>query len=162
IFLGSDLSTQIGSLALLPQVVAAVRVPVIAAGGFSDANRVAAALSMGAVAVQVGTAYLLCHEATTTALHRAALAGPRTEHTALTNLITGRPARGIVNRLMRELGPLADTPPEFPLATAAIAPLKAAAEAIGRDDFSTLWCGQDASGCREIPAADMTRRLAGV
>ena len=162
IFLTVDLSTQLGTMALLPQVLRAVRVPVIAAGGIADARGVQAALALGAAGVQVGTAYMLCPEATTTALHRAALQSPRAEHTVLTNLITGRPARGILNRLMKELGPLSDAPPAFPLATAALAPLKAAAEKLGRDDFSTLWSGQNATGCREIPAAELTRQLAGL
>ncbi|MET0541921.1 MAG: nitronate monooxygenase [Variovorax sp.] len=160
IFLSADLGTQIGTMALLPQVVQAVRVPVIAAGGIADANGVAAAMALGAAGVQVGTSYMLCPEATTTALHRAALKSVRTEHTVLTNLITGRPARGMLNRLMKDLGPLSEAPPEFPLATAALVPLKAAAEALGRDDFSTLWSGQNASGCREVPAAELTRALA--
>lgn len=160
IFLSDDLSTQIGTLALLPQVVRAVRIPVIAAGGIADAAGVRAALALGAAGVQIGTSYLLCPEATTTALHRTALQSERAEHTALTNLITGRPARGIINRLMKELGPLSDAPPAFPLATAALAPLKAAAEKLGRDDFSTLWAGQNASGCRDMPAAELTRALA--
>ncbi|MDB5745117.1 MAG: 2-nitropropane dioxygenase [Polaromonas sp.] len=160
IFLSDDLTTQIGTMALLPQVVRAVRIPVIAAGGIADAPGVKAALALGAAGVQVGTSYLLCPEATTTALHRAALKSGRAEHTALTNLITGRPARGMLNRLMKELGPLSAAPPAFPLATAALAPLKAGAEQRGRDDFSTLWSGQNASGCRELPAAELTRALA--
>ena len=160
LFLSDDLTTQVGTLALLPQVLRAVSVPVIAAGGIADAHGVQAALALGAAGVQVGTSYLLCPEATTTALHRAALQSDRAEHTALTNLITGRPARGMYNRLMRELGALSDAPPAFPLATSALMPLKAAAEKLGRDDFSTLWAGQNASGCREIPAAELTRRLA--
>jgi nitronate monooxygenase len=159
IFLTDDLTTQVGTMALLPQVVRAVKVPVIAAGGIADRDGVAAALALGAAGVQVGTSFLLCHEATTTSLHRAALQSPRAEHTTLTNLITGRPARGIHNRLMKELGALSDAPPAFPLATAALAPLKAAAEKQGRDDFSTLWSGQNASGCRAIPAADLLRSL---
>lgn len=161
IFLSDDLSTQIGTMALLPQVVRAVKVPVIAAGGIADRDGVAAALGLGAAGVQIGTGYLLCPESTTTALHRAALKdGARAEHTVLTNLITGRPARGILNRLMKTLGPLSDAPPEFPLATAALAPLKTAAEKLGRDDFSTMWSGQNATGCHEIPAAELTRLLA--
>ncbi len=160
LFLSDDLTTQVGTLALLPQVLRAVRVPVIAAGGIADAKGVKAALALGAAGVQVGTSYLLCPEATTTALHRAALKSDRTQHTALTNLLTGRPARGMYNRLMRELGPLSDAPPDFPLATSALMPLKAAAEKLGRDDFSSLWAGQNASGCREIPAAELTRQLA--
>jgi nitronate monooxygenase len=160
IFLGDDLTTQVGTMALLPQIVRAVRIPVIAAGGIADASGVAAALTLGAAGVQVGTSYLLCPEATTTPLHRAALTGPRAAHTVLTNLITGRPARGMRNRLLDELGPLSDAAPDFPLATAALAPLKAAAEKLGRDDFSTLWSGQNATGCRAIPAAQLTRELA--
>ncbi|QBJ78798.1 nitronate monooxygenase family protein [Aquitalea sp. USM4] len=159
-FLDMDLDSQLGSLALLPQIVAAVEVPVIAAGGIADANGVAAAMRLGAAGVQVGTAYLLCDEADTTPLHRAALASTRREHTALTTLFTGRPARGIVGRVMQELGPLPAGVPAFPLATAAIAPLRTAAEALGRDDFTPLWCGQNASGCRAIPAAQLTRELA--
>ncbi|HVF62545.1 MAG TPA: nitronate monooxygenase [Casimicrobiaceae bacterium] len=161
-FLDDDLTTQVGTIALLPQIVRAVRVPVIAAGGIADAKSVAAALSLGAAAVQVGTAYLLCPESTTSKVHRAALASEAAQHTALTNLFTGRPARGIVNRLMREIGPMNTLAPEFPLATAAIAPLRAKAESQGSGDFSPLWCGQNASGCREVPAGQLTRELAGL
>ncbi|QTF93362.1 nitronate monooxygenase [Halomonas sp. BM-2019] len=133
IFLSDDLTTQLGTLALVPQVKAAVGVPVIAAGGIADARGVAAALALGAEAAR---------------------------HTALTNLYTGRPARGILTRLMRELGPMSDAAPAFPLATAAIAPLRAAAEAAGSGDFSPLWAGQNASGCREVPAAEVVAALA--
>lgn len=159
-FLSDDLTTQVGTFALIPQIVQRVRVPVIAAGGIADARGVAAALALGAAGVQVGTAYLLCPEATTSAVHRAALKSEAARHTALTNLFTGRPARGIVNRLMRELGPISDAPPAFPLAAAAIAPLRSRAESQGSGDFSPLWCGQNASGCREIPAAQLTQELA--
>jgi nitronate monooxygenase len=141
--------------------VRAVKCPVIAAGGIADREGVAAALALGAAGVQVGTAYLLCAEAATSAVHRAALKDPQAGHTALTNLFTGRPARGIVNRFMREKGPLSPLAPAFPLATAAMAPLRARAEAAGSRDFSPLWAGQNASGCREIPAAQLTRELAG-
>ncbi len=160
IFLSSDLSTQVGTFALLPQIVRAVKCPVIAAGGIADANGVAAALRLGAAGVQVGTAYLLCPEATTSAIHRAALQSDAARHTALTNLFTGRPARGIVNRVMKELGPVSNAPPAFPLATAAIAPLRARAEAAGKGDFTPLWSGQNASGCKAIPAAQLTLELA--
>jgi nitronate monooxygenase len=160
-FQTEDLTTQVGTFALLPQIVRAVKVPVIAAGGIADAKGVAAALSLGAAAVQLGTAYLLCPEATTSALHRRALKSEQARHTALTNLFTGRPARGIVNRIMRELGAMSDAPPEFPLATSAIAPLRAKAEAAGSSDFSPLWSGQNPSGCKEIPAGQLTRELAG-
>ncbi len=160
IFLSKDLSTQIGTFALLPQVVRAVKLPVIAAGGIADAQGVAAAMALGAAGVQVGTAYLLCPEATISAIHRAALKGEGARHTALTNLFTGRPARGIMNQALRELGPMSSAPPAFPLATSAIAPLRAKAESQGSGEFSPLWSGQNASGCKEIPAAQLTRELA--
>jgi nitronate monooxygenase len=154
-----DLSTQLGTFALLPQVVRAVRCPVVAAGGIADAPGVAAAMALGAAGVQVGTAYLLCDEATTSAVHRAALQSPAAAHTALTNLFTGRPARGIVNRFIREHGPLSPLAPAFPLATAAIAPLRAKAEGRGSGDYSPLWAGQNVSGCRAVPASEVTRAL---
>ena len=156
-----DLTEQAGLFALLPRIVQAVRVPVIAAGGIADAQGVAAAMALGAAGVQVGTAYLLCPEASTSALHRAALQSPAAGHTALTTLFSGRPARGIVNRVMRELGPLAAPTPEFPLATTAIAPLRAKAESQDCGDFSPLWSGQNASGCKVIGAAALTLELVG-
>ena len=160
-FLSDDLTRQAGTFALLPQLVRALRIPVIAAGGIADARGVAAALALGASAVQIGTSYLLCDEATTHAVHRAALRSDAATHTALTNLFSGGIARGIVNRLMRELGPIHPLAPPFPLAAAAIAPLRAHAERAGRGDFSPLWAGQNTSGCRGIGAAALTRELAG-
>jgi nitronate monooxygenase len=159
-FLSRDLTAQMGTLALVRQVVDAVRVPVIAAGGIADAKGVAAAMALGAAGAQVGTAYLLCPEAATTPLHRAALRSDGARHTALTNVFTGRPARGIVNRVMREIGPLSPMAPEFPLALNAISPLRMRAEAAGSSDFSPLWAGQNATGCREISAGELTRQLA--
>jgi len=160
IFLTDDLTTQLGTFSLVPQVVRRVKVPVIAAGGIVDAKGVAAAFALGACGVQAGTAYLLCPEATTSAVHRAALKSDAARHTALTNVFTGRPARGIVNRVMREVGPISTAVPQFPLATAAMAPLRAKAEARGSGDFSPLWSGENATGCREAPAAEVTRELA--
>lgn len=159
-FLSDDLTTQVGTFALLPQIVQEVKVPVIAAGGIADARGVAAAMALGAAGVQVGTAYLLCPEATTSPLHRAALKSEEAGHTAITNLFTGRPARSIVNYIMKELGPMSSAVPPFPLATSAIAPLRAKAESRGSTDFTPLWSGQNASGCREISAALLTRELA--
>ena len=159
-FLSEDVSTQVGTLALVPQLVQAVKVPVIAAGGIADAKGVAAAMALGAAGVQVGTAYLLCSEATTTTLHRAALKSDAARVTALTNLFTGRPARGIMNRIMRELGPMSAVAPAFPLAASAIAPLRAAAESLGNSDFSPLWAGQNTTGCKEVAAGALTRELA--
>lgn len=164
-FLSADLSRQMGTFALVPQIVARVKVPVIAAGGIASAEGVSAAMKLGATGVQVGTAYLLCPEATTSPIHRAALkSGLKSEqarHTAMTNLFTGRPARGIVNRLMRELGFINPAAPEFPLAAVAVAPLRAKAESRGSGDFSPLWAGQNVTGCREIPAAELTQLMAG-
>jgi nitronate monooxygenase len=159
-FLSEELSSQLGTFALLPQIVQAVQLPVIAAGGIADAQGVRAAMALGAAGVQVGTAYLCCDEASTSAIHRAALLSPAARHTALTNLFSGRPARGIVNRVIRERGPISALAPEFPLATAAIAPLRAKAESQGSGDFSPLWAGQNASGCKAIGAAELTRELA--
>ena len=166
-FLSGDLSTQVGTFALLPQIVAAVKVPVIAAGGIANAAGVRAAMGFGAAAVQVGSAYLQADEAKTSAIHRAALQGlqlnthgydPR--HTALTNLFTGRPARGIVNHVMQKLGAINASAPDFPTSTAAIAPLRAAAEAMGLGDYSPLWAGQHAATSRAAPAAVITAELA--
>ena len=164
-FLSPDLTRQLGTMALVPQIVHSVRVPVIAAGGIADAAGVRAAMALGASGVQVGTAYLLTPEATITKIHRTALHSEAARHTALTRLFTGRPARGIVNRLMRELEPSDGArspvqPPAFPLATAAIAPLRAAAEALGSGDFSPLWAGQNVAGGQAGSAADITAALA--
>jgi len=160
IFLSEDLNTQIGTFALVPQIVQAVKIPVIAAGGISDAKGVAVAMALGATGVQVGTSYMLCPEATTSTVHRAALKSDAASVTAITNLFTGRPARGIVNRIIKELGPISAAVPAFPLATSAIAPLRAKAESMGSSDFSPLWAGQNTAGCKEITAGLLTEELA--
>jgi nitronate monooxygenase len=159
-FLTDDIATQAGTFALVPQVVDAVKVPVIAAGGITDARGIAAAFALGAAGVQLGTAYLWCPEAKISVPHRAALKSARDDGTALTNLMTGRPARGLVNRVMRELGPISDVAPEFPLAAGALAPLRAKAEAQGSGDFSPMWAGQAAALGRALPAAELTKKLA--
>ena len=161
-FLSDDITTQVGTLSLVAQLVKILRVPVIAAGGIADARGVAAALALGAVGAQIGTTYLLCPEANTTPLHRAALQSDGARDTAITNLFTGRPARSIMNRVMRECGPISPLAPTFPLAVSAVVPLRARAEAMGSTDFSPLWAGQDTSGCRAMPAAELTRMLAGI
>ena len=158
-FLTGDVASQLPTAALVPRLARAVRIPVIASGGIADAAAVAAAMRLGAAGVQVGSAYLLCPEATTSAVHRNALQGSAGASTALTNLFTGRPARGIVNRLMRELGPLNSAVPDFPLAANTLAPLRAHAERLGSGDFSPLWAGENASRCRALPAAEVTREL---
>jgi nitronate monooxygenase len=159
-FLSDDVSTQVGTMALVPQVVDAVKVPVIAAGGIADGRGILAALALGAAAVQIGTAYLHCPEAQISPLYRQALKGSKDNHTAITNVFTGRPARAIVNRIMREVGPMSDAAPAFPLAAAPFAPLRAKAETSGSVDFSPLWSGQSARLGRDLPAADLTKQLA--
>jgi nitronate monooxygenase len=160
VFLSDDVATQVGTLALVPQVVDAVRVPVVAAGGIADARGIAAAFMLGASAVQIGTAYLFCPEAKIAAAHRDALRAAKDDGTVLTNVFTGRPARGFVNRLVREVGPLSSLAPDFPLAAGAVAPLRSRSEAAGSGDFTPLWSGQAARLCRELPAGELTKRLA--
>jgi nitronate monooxygenase len=160
IFLTDDISTQVGTMALVPQVVDAVKVPVIAAGGIADARGIVAAFALGASAVQIGTAYLFTLEATISPIHRQALKGASVEKTALTNIFTGRPARGIVNRVMREVGPISGLAPDFPLAGGALAPLRQKSEPLGSGDFMSLWSGQAARLSRELPAGELTKRLA--
>ncbi|MDE2579638.1 MAG: nitronate monooxygenase [Hyphomicrobiales bacterium] len=158
-FLSDDIDAQPGLFALTPQVVDATRVPVIAAGGVADGRGVAAALALGAKAVQIGTAYLLSPQATTSPLHRAALKAARDDATRMTNLYTGRPARGALTRFMQEVGPMNADAPAFPLATGFSAPLRAAAEARGSSDFSPLWSGQAAALASETDAGILTQRL---
>ena len=143
----------------MPQIVRAVSIPVIAAGGIADAKGVAAAMALGAAGVQIGTAYLLCPEATTSAVHRAALKSDAARVTALTNVFTGRPARGIVNRIVRELGPISARRSRVSAGRRRDRPLRAKAESLGSGDFSPLWAGQNTSGCKEISAAALTREL---
>ena len=162
-FLGDDVldvSAQMGTFALLPHIMRAVNVPVVAAGGIADAVGIRAVMALGAAGVQIGTSYLLCHESAASTIHRAALSSEAATHTRLTNVFTGRPARGIVNRIMRELGAINRHAPAFPLATAAITPLRTAAEARGSNDFSPLWAGQNTSGCQAIGATELTLQLA--
>lgn len=159
-FRTDSIATQIGTFSLVPQIVDAVRIPVIAAGGVADGRGIAAALMLGAAGVQIGTAYLFCPEATVCEPHRRALAQAGTQETALTNLFTGRPARGMVNRLMREVGPLSSGVPDFPLAAGALAPLRGATEPAGSGDFMSLWSGQSAPLCRSLPAEELTQQLA--
>jgi nitronate monooxygenase len=159
-FLTNDVFQQVGTMALVPQVVDAVKIPVLAAGGIADARGIAAAFALGASAVQLGTAYLFCPEAIISSVHRQALRTAKDDATVVTNVFTGRPARGLTNRLIREVGPLSGAAPEFPLATGPVLPLRSKAEAVGSGDFSPLWSGQAARLGRELPAAALTQRLA--
>ncbi|MGD9879833.1 MAG: NAD(P)H-dependent flavin oxidoreductase [Reyranella sp.] len=158
-FLTDDIASQPGTMALVPQVVDAVKVPVIAAGGIADGRGIAAALALGAAGVQLGTAFLLSPEAKTSQVHRAALKSRTADVTALTNVFTGRPARGIANRIMREVGPITSEAPSFPLAAGAATPLRVAGEARGSGEFSPLWSGQSALLAREMPAGAMVAML---
>lgn len=158
-FLTDNIASQAGTFALVPQVVDAVDVPVIAAGGIADGRGIAAAFALGAAGVQVGTAYLFCPEAKVSDLHRSALRSARDDDTVLTNVFTGRPARGVINRIIREVGPISPDAPAFPLAAGALAPIRAAAEAKGSSDLTSLWSGQAASLARDMPAAELTRKL---
>lgn len=160
-FMTESIANQPGTFALVPQVVDAVRVPVVAAGGIADGRGIAAAFALGAAGVQIGTAYLRTPESKVTALARKALADAEDDATVITNVMTGRPARGVANRVMREVGPVAAEAPPFPHAATAMAPLKAAAEKQGKVDFTNLWAGQALGLGREMPAADLTRELAG-
>ena len=159
-FLSESITSQVGTLALVPQVVDAVEVPVIAAGGIADGRGIAAAFALGASGVQIGTAYRFTPQSLISPLHRAALNAAREDQTALTNVFSGRPARGLVNRIVREVGPMSDAAPPFPTAGNALAPLKAKAEAAGKAEFSSLWSGQAARLGREMEAGDLTRQLA--
>lgn len=159
-FLSDELYTQVGTMALVPQITDAVSVPVIAAGGIADSRGIAAAFMLGASAVQLGTAYLFSAEARVSKLHQAALASAMASHTALTNIFTGRPARGIVNRIMRELGPISAHAPAFPTAGGALIPLRGKAEPLGNDGFMNLWAGQAVGIKHSLPAEELTRQLA--
>lgn len=156
-FLGSDPLEALGLFALLPQVVDAVSIPVIAAGGIADARGVAAAFVLGASGVQLGTAYLHTPEARISDAHRQRLHDGRT---LFTNLMSGGLARGLHGRLVDELGAVRGEAPPYPLASAALAPLRAAAEKRGEFGFGPMWAGQAAPLGKSMPAADLTRSLA--
>jgi nitronate monooxygenase len=160
-FLTENIAEQPGTFALVPQVVDAVKVPVIAAGGIADGRGIAAAFALGAAGVQIGSAYLRCPESKVIAPARVALAQARDDSTVITNVMTGRPARGVANRVMREVGPISPDAPAFPHSATALGPLKVAAEKQGKVDFTNLWAGQAVRMGREVPAAELTRALAG-
>jgi nitronate monooxygenase len=156
-FLGSDPAEALGLFALLPQVADAVSVPIVAAGGIADARGIAAAFTLGASAVQLGTAYLHTPEARISDVHRGRLNEGRT---LFTNLMTGGLARGLQGRLIDDLGAVRSEAPAYPLASAALAPIRSAAEAKGEYGFGPMWAGQAAPLGAAAPAAELTRRLA--
>ena len=158
-FLTEDVQTQIGTFALVPQIVDAVDVPVIAAGGIADGRGIAAALALGASGVQIGTAYLRCPEAGISEIYRERLRAAGGSDTVLTNVLSGRPTRVRKNRLVQEMGPISSAAPAFPLGFSAAAPLRQATEIEGISDFSAHYCGQAAPMCRDYSAAALTRKL---
>lgn len=160
IFLDEDAATQVGGLSLIPQVVDAVKIPVIAAGGIADGRGIAAALVLGAAAVQIGTAYLLCPESGFNPIQRETMRRAQDNSTALTNVLTGRAARAAVTRFTRELGFIDYEAPAYPYPSSLFAPLRAKAEADGNPDFVYALFGQSAAMARDIPAADLTKALA--
>ena len=147
------MNTQVGTMALIPLIADAVKIPVIGAGGIADARGMAAAMILGASAVQIGTAYLYTHESKISDSHRRMLLSKNVEETALTNIFSGKPARGIVNRIMKEIGPMTDCAPPFPFAGKALAPLKFVTEKSGSADFISLWSGQAAGLIKDIESA---------
>ncbi|EPY21530.1 nitronate monooxygenase [Angomonas deanei] len=159
----STLDQQPGTFALVPQVrrVLGEHACLVAAGGIVDKATVRAAMALGADGVQVGTAFLLCDEVRTTAVHRAALVDARSSHrgSQITNILSGRPARGLANTLMRELGSLRQDAPAFPFGTSYLKALRAAAESRGKSDYSSLWCGQNLSGCQTCSVSDKIAQL---
>jgi nitronate monooxygenase len=159
-FLQVDPASQVGTFALVPQIADAIKTPVIAAGGVGDARGIVAALALGASAVLLGTAYLRCPESRTSAVLRKALESVHDDSTVITNVVTGRPARGIINRVIREIGPLNAAVPQFSRAADALGPLRTCAESAGSGDFSPLWAGQAAAMAQEIPAGALTKMLA--
>lgn len=159
-FIGNDLASQSNTELLLPNIIEKVGLPVIAAGGISTGSDLANTLGKGAFAAQIGTAYLLCNEAKTSTLHRAAIQANSQPNTTLTNLFSGKPARSIVNRVIKELGAINQNAPEFPFAARAITALRSVAESNNSSDFSPLWCGQNTQGCQPISAHELTLKLA--
>lgn len=144
-FLCERVATQAGTMALVTQVVDAVDVPVIAAGGIADGRGIAAAFALGASAVQIGTAYLFCDEANVGPIYQQALQAVQDDQTVITNVFTGRPARAVINTAVRELGPMVDDVYAFPVAASALQPLRVKSEVAGSSDFTPHWSGQAAS-----------------
>ena len=159
-FLREDLDDQLPTLELLQQILEEVHLPVIASGGIGDVTQIKECMSLGAAGVQVGTVYLCSREATTTKPHRKLLLSKPPCETAITNLFTGRPARGIVNKLMQDLGPLNEATPQFPLAANALVPLRKTTSVFGSTDFVPLWSGTNSGTCKVAAAKEITDELA--
>jgi nitronate monooxygenase len=151
-------SSLIGTLALVPQIVDAVRVPVVASGGVMDGRGIAAALALGAGAAQLGTAFLTCDEAGVPDAYKQAILDAHEDETRVTRAFSGRAARGIVNRFMREIDAAGDVLP-FPLQNALTRPLRTAAATQGRAECLSLWAGQGVRMARRHTTADLVAAL---
>ena len=152
---------MIGTISLVPQIVDAVSVPVVASGGIMDGRGIAAALALGAGAVQMGTAFLTCNEAGTPHSYKQAILEAGEHQTRVTRAFSGRPARGIVNRFMDEVesSKVPESVLPFPLQNAITRPLRTAAANLERPEFLSLWAGQGVRMARRLPAAELVSRL---
>ena len=150
---------HVGTLALVPQVVDAVSIPVIAAGGIGDGRGIAAALALGASAVQLGTAFLTCPESAAHPLYRRALNEARDDQTRITHAFSGRPARGLENRYLREMAGHEAIYPDFPILNTLTGPLRKASAKGNNTDFMSLWSGQSAVMSRNLPASELIQLL---
>ena len=156
-YLRDPYEAMTGTLALVRLIVRAVRLPVVAAGGIMDGAGIAAVLALGAEAAQLGTAFVTCHESGAPRVHKAAILGAKDDDTLITEKFSGKPARGIANRYMREMR---DAPTlAFPAQNTLTGPLRAAAAKAGSADFPSLWSGQAAALARELPAAALVTAL---
>jgi nitronate monooxygenase len=159
-FTGDFERGMVGTIALVPQVVDAVKLPVIASGGIMDGRGIAAALALGASAVQLGTAFLTCHESGIPDCYKRSILHAHEDQTRITRAFSGRPARGIQNRFMTEVGSDAESVLPFPLQNALTRPLRSAAAKLGRSEFLSLWAGQGVRLARRQSAAELVARLA--
>jgi nitronate monooxygenase len=161
-FIGDFSAAMIGTISLVPQIADAVKIPVIASGGIMDGRGIAAALALGASAVQLGTAFLTCSEAGAPNSYKEAILNAHENQTRVTRAFSGRPARGIVNRFMTEVEANggADSIPQFPLQNALTRALRTAAAKQDRAEFLSLWAGQGVRLAHRQPAADLVARFA--
>ena len=157
-FLTTDIKSQMPVVELVNALKSHVSVPIVAAGGIGSKQDIRKLVELGSCGVQLGTAFLLCDEAKTSEVHKAAIKS-HNQITAITNVFTGRPARGIQNKVMTDLGYMTDEAPKFPYASIAMAPLRAEAESQFSGDFTPLWAGTNRRACEEISASDLLKAL---
>ncbi|MEP4194402.1 MAG: nitronate monooxygenase [Aliishimia sp.] len=157
VFLQPDQDVRFSTTELIEQMVSVLRIPIIAAGGIADANLIRKMMNLGAAGVQVGTRFLKSPESTITSTHRAILEGEEIRKTAITNVFTGRPARGFVNRIMKDVGPMNPHAQVFPFASSALAPIATATK--GSEDFVSLWAGQNWQIGDHMRASEIVKEL---